>query len=90
MPFAAPNFVKRCTQAELNYFLSFCVPTYKGWIAPCDISFRAGVGSMKEWSWKLQRDGILAVSFGQGEENAQECACRRKALRCVLVRQLNK
>lgn len=72
------------------YFLSFCVPTYKGWIAPWDISFRAEVRSMKEWSWKLQQDGILAVRFGQGEENAQECAFRRKALRCALACQLNK
>lgn len=28
--------------------------------------------------------------FGQGEENAQECACRRKALGCAVARQMNK
>lgn len=49
------------------------------------------------WSWKNERavleitgGWILALSFGQGEENAQECACRMKALRCALARQLNK
>lgn len=47
MPFAVPNFVKTCTEAELNNFLSCCVPAYKGWTAPWGISFRAGVGASK-------------------------------------------
>lgn len=65
MPFAVPNFVKTCMEAELNYFLSFCMPAYKGWIALWDISFRAGVGSMKEWSWKLQQDGSWVLALGR-------------------------
>lgn len=63
MHFAVPNFVKTCMEAELNYFLSFCVPAYKGWIASWDIhsglqseAWKSGLGNYSRmdpgsWLW---------------------------------------
>lgn len=90
MPFAAPNFVKTCTEAELNHFLSFCRPVYKGWIAPPDISFRAGVKSMKEWSWKFQQNGCWFLALGRERRMLKNVPAGQNCSKCALACQLNK
>lgn len=80
MPFAAPNFVKTCTGSRTEPLPKLLHAS----LQRLDCSTRHLI---QGWSQKHERmvleipaGWMLALGFGQGEENAQECACRTELL----------